>query len=204
MNKEDFDFAGFPKMGRLSREMIITEKLDGTNAQVLISENGKEIIAGSRTRWITPQDDNYGFAKWVEKNKNQLLQLGPGRHFGEWWGGGIQRKYGLSKDDKRFSLFNTTRWALHGTIPQEIPTLDPRVVRTQEVLPECVGLVPVLCKSVFDTVIIDEVLRNLHHHGSMAAPGFMKPEGIVVFHTAANVGFKKTLEHDGIPKSMIK
>jgi H+/gluconate symporter-like permease len=30
----------------------------------------------------------------------------------------------------------------------------------------------------------------------------MKPEGIVVFHTAGNVGFKKTLDNDGIPKSL--
>jgi hypothetical protein len=28
----------------------------------------------------------------------------------------------------------------------------------------------------------------------------MKPEGIVVFHVAGNVGFKKTLEKDDVPK----
>ena len=58
------DFKPFPKMARLSREIIITEKLDGTNAQVFITEDG-DLFAGSRTRWITPQDDNYGFARWV-------------------------------------------------------------------------------------------------------------------------------------------
>jgi hypothetical protein len=42
-------FAEFPKMARLSRECIITEKIDGTNAQILITEEG-EIYAGSRTR----------------------------------------------------------------------------------------------------------------------------------------------------------
>jgi len=31
----------------------------------------------------------------------------------------------------------------------------------------------------------------------------MKPEGIVVFHVAGNVGFKKTIEKDGLPKSKI-
>jgi hypothetical protein len=36
--------------------------------------------------------------------------------------------------------------------------------------------------------------------GSKAAPGFMKPEGIVVFHVAGNVGFKKTIEKDEEPK----
>jgi hypothetical protein len=41
-------------------------------------------------------------------------------------------------------------------------------------------------------------------HGSMAAPGFMKPEGVVVFHVAGNVGFKKTIEDDESPKSLAR
>ncbi|MES2133853.1 MAG: RNA ligase family protein [Bacteroidota bacterium] len=38
---ENLDFLEFPKMPRLSREVIITEKIDGTNAQLLITEAGK-------------------------------------------------------------------------------------------------------------------------------------------------------------------
>jgi hypothetical protein len=38
----------------------------------------------------------------------------------------------------------------------------------------------------------------------MAAEGFMDPEGIVVYHTAGNVGFKKTIENDDQPKSFIQ
>ena len=34
--------------------------------------------------------------------------------------------------------------------------------------------------------------------------GFMRPEGIVVFHVAGNVGFKKTIEKDDMPKSLIE
>lgn len=83
------EFQGFPKMARLSREVIISEKLDGTNAQILITEDG-EMLVGSQTRWITPEDDNYGFARWAEENRAELLcKLGHGRHFGEWWGQGI-------------------------------------------------------------------------------------------------------------------
>jgi hypothetical protein len=40
-------FEGFPKMARLSRDIIISEKIDGTNACVYISEpdsEGKMII----------------------------------------------------------------------------------------------------------------------------------------------------------------
>lgn len=198
----NLEFQGFPKMARLSREVIITEKLDGTNAQIFITEDGK-IKAGSRTRWITPEDDNYGFAKWVKENEEELLKLGPGRHFGEWWGGGVQRKYGLQKDDKRLSLFNVTRWALHGQEPQIIPNNNPDITIYQQSLPECVGLVPLLYRGIFDTNVIDMIIDDLKVHGSKAVKGFMKPEGIVVFHIAGNIGFKKTILNDEIPKSKI-
>ncbi len=200
---ENIEFREFPKMARLSRNMIITEKIDGTNGQIMITEEG-DLFIGSRNRWITPEDDNYGFARWVERNKEDVLKLGPGRHFGEWWGGGIQRNYGLSKDDKRFSLFNVQRWALYGTEPQRIETADPRIEKYQDVLPKCCGLVPILYKGLFDTSVALQVLEELKTYGSKAVEGFMKPEGIVVYHIAGNVGFKKTIEKDDVPKSKIK
>lgn len=176
------DFIDFPKMARFSREIIITEKIDGTNAQVCISDDGTEIRAGSRTRWITPQDDNYGFAGWVERNRDELLKLGPGRHFGEWWGQGIQRKYGMT--EKRFSLFNVSRWG------------------DDETRPACCHVVPTLWRGDFGTRAIDAALHVLVEFGSQAAPGFMSPEGVVIFHTAGNVGFKKTILKDELPKSL--
>jgi hypothetical protein len=50
---------------------------------------------------------------------------------------------------------------------------------------------------VFSTQSIDASLDSLASTGSIAAPGFMQPEGIVIFHTAASVLFKKTLGGDG-------
>jgi hypothetical protein len=196
-------FQEFPKIARLSREIIITEKIDGTNAQILITESGK-ILAGSRNRWITPQDDNFGFANWVKMNEANLLTLGVGRHFGEWWGSGIQRGYGLPKGEKRFSLFNVSRWCLFGHTPERIITADASIEKYQEMLPACCGLVPVLDRCIFDTARISETLDVLISNGSFAAPGFMNPEGIVVFHTAGNVGFKKTIKNDETPKSKLK
>ena len=175
------EFQGFPKIPRLSREMIISEKLDGTNAQIFITEDG-EMLAGSRTRWITPEDDNYGFAQWVKENRAELCKLGFGRHFGEWWGQGIQRNYGLK--EKRFSLFNVERWA------------------DDAVRPACCHVVPELYRGQFNTNIIELELDLLRTDGSKAAPGFLKPEGIIIFHTAANMGFKKTLDKDEQPKSI--
>lgn len=171
------DFVEFPKMARLSREIIVTEKIDGTNAQVHITDDG-EFYVGSRTRWITPEQDNFGFAAWAYANREELMQLGPGSHFGEWWGAGIQRRYGL--DHKRWSLFNTARWG--GSRPA------------------CCHVVPVLYAGPFDTFEIETVLQKLSFDGSAAAPGFMKPEGVVVYHTAGRVGFKKTIEKDEQPK----
>lgn len=179
------DFVAFDKMARLSRGCCITEKLDGTNAQVFIADDGETIKAGSRNRWITPADDNFGFAHWVEANRDDLLKLGPGRHFGEWWGSGIQRGYGLQKGEKRFSLFNTGRWS------------DP------ETRPACCHLVPVLYHGIFTDTAVEIALGMLRDNGSVAAPGFMDPEGVVVFHSASRTLFKKTIKNDSEPKSAV-
>ncbi|MBE3087885.1 MAG: hypothetical protein IMZ71_02050 [Chloroflexi bacterium] len=194
------EFVGFSKIARLSRDMIITEKIDGTNGCVFIGEDG-EFIVGSRTRWITPETDNHGFARWAYEHKDELVALGPGRHFGEWWGSGIQRGYGLPKGEKRFSLFNVTRWCLFGNEPQAFPTGDPRIVKVQDVLPACVGLVPVLYRGPFSLDRVDAALKELAAGGSFAVHGFMNPEGVVVFHVAGNVMFKKTILGDDAPKS---
>jgi hypothetical protein len=175
------EFVPFPKMPRLSRNCVITEKLDGTNAQVVISEDGLSIRAGSRNRWIDAENDNYGFAKWVERNRDDLLQLGPGRHFGEWWGLGIQRGYGL--DAKRFSLFNVGRWNVDN-------------------IPDCCEVVPTLYSGEFSTTTVEQILWALERGGSIAAPGFMDPEGVIVFHQSGGFGFKKTIKNDESPKGM--
>jgi len=201
MNTTKEPFTPFPKLARLQREVIISEKIDGTNAQIFITDDGR-MLTGSRTRWISPEDDNFGFARWARDNKDELMQLGPGHHFGEWWGRGIQRNYGL--DERRFSLFNVRRWCLHNEEPCQIPTDNPHIVKMQDVLPACCHLVPVLWQGLFASAWPELMLARLKSEGSQAAPGYMHPEGIVVFHVAGNVGFKMTLDNDGVPKSSLK
>ena len=180
----ELGFTPFPKIARLSRDCTISEKIDGTNASIFIG--GADIpdqeifLVGSRNRWITPEDDNYGFAKWAHKNKDELMKLGPGHHFGEWWGNGIQHGYGMK--EKRFYLFNTEKWA------------------GVETRPACCGVVPVLYEGLFDGAEIAKVLGNLREHGSVVAPGCMKPEGIMIWHHAARIYFKKTILKDESPK----
>lgn len=196
------EFTPFPKVPRLSREIVITEKIDGTNASIYLEEvdpllpqlgvalcafvphEGRlyKMLCGSRTRWITPQDDNHGFARWAVEHSSELVKLGPGHHFGEWWGSGIQRGYGLPSGDKRFSLFNVGRW---GGVP----------------LPSCVRVVPTLYVGDFDTKAVEDALWALESGGSHAVPGFMNPEGVMVYHRASNQLFKKTIHRDNEPKS---
>lgn len=167
------EFKEFQKIARLNREVVVTEKLDGTNALVFVGEDGA-VRAGSRSRWITPADDNYGFARWVADHAEELRALGPGYHYGEWWGQGIQRRYGL--DEKRFSLFNVARW------------LESR--------PACCHVVPVLARGIGVDSVAADCLALLRETGSRAAPGFDRPEGIVIWHEAAQQLFKVTLEKD--------
>jgi hypothetical protein len=196
------NFASFPKMARLSRPCVITEKIDGTNAQILILHESEvmpedsskpfislgeaRILAGSRSKWISTSDDNFGFARWVEENKETIVQLGYGRHYGEWWGAGIQRRYGMK--EKVFSLFNTGRWTMY----QEDAG--------KTVAPACCSVVPIIYEGMFDSIEVENALNTLRTYGSIAAPGFMNPEGVVVYHVAGNVAFKKTLEKDSEPK----
>lgn len=171
------EFVGFPKLARLNREMVVTEKIDGTNACVVVTDDG-EVHAQSRKRRITPEQDNFGFARWVAEHAEELRGLGPGRFFGEWWGLGIQRGYGL--DHKRFAPFNP----------------DTRDV------PDCCHTVPVLTRYAFDLGRVQDCIEDLRANGSAAAPGFKPAEGVVVYHTAARTMFKVTLEDDDVPKSL--
>lgn len=175
------EFKDFGKIPRLFREVIVTEKLDGTNACVVVEEDGT-VAAQSRNRIITPETDNYGFAKWVLAHAGQLRELGPGHHFGEWWGLGINRGYGL--EEKRFSLFNVSRWG------------DAR--------PACCGVVPVVYTGVGLDSCVRAALEELKLSGSRAVPGYPNPEGVVAFHTAGNLLFKATLDNDGVPKGKVK
>ena len=183
-------FEPFPKIPRLNRDCTITEKIDGTNAGIHIGNRatheiddhvtvvlGDMIIwVSSRTRWIKPQDDNYGFSSWVVKNADDLLKLGEGSHFGEWWGKGIQCGYGLT--ERKFSLFNTSLW---GDVKAR---------------PECCDVVPVLYEGPFSTLKTHEALHQLKTQGSKAVPGWARPEGIIVFHHAGGQYFKATCEKD--------
>lgn len=208
------EFQPWPKTARLNREIVITEKIDGTNAAVVIvplaeydigdndkvitNSGGYAVFAQSRTRFITPEDDNHGFAKWVQQNANELIRiLGAGTNFGEWWGSGIQRGYSLPKGEKRFSLFNVGRW---GTLATALDAQHTRPTNFESI--PGLHLVPELYRGRFSEYEIQMQLAALDINGSQAAPGFMNPEGIIVWHEAARTSFKVTIKNDDEPKAV--
>lgn len=265
LSNNGIEFQEWPKIGRLNRDIVITEKLDGTNAAIGIKLTGYTsdsigntipnyiVYAQSRNRIITPHDDNYGFAAWVEKNSALLAEhLGEGLHFGEWWGVSIARNYGLS--ERRFSLFNTAKWndtdagvaalaalRILGVSIYSVPVLytgpwtgllgykDAATgewldLSKQENWPEVLTQTPV-DRVRFNAFIegwveqgsgdeLNEEFKKLFpmnprprfapnfiaewlkREGSQAVPGFMNPEGVVVFHKATGTCFKVTLEGD--------
>lgn len=152
------EFKAWPKIPRGGEQerVIITEKIDGTNACIIIQEGA---IAGvqSRNRFIKVGDDNYGFASWVERNKKSLLGLGEGYHYGEWAGPGIQ-KNPLELERKTLFLFNTLKWNLQN--PNK---------------PEICETVPVLYDGPFSADTISNTMVSLKKKSPNA-------EGVVAFY----------------------
>ncbi|MDH6123847.1 MULTISPECIES: RNA ligase family protein [unclassified Kitasatospora] len=182
------DFVEWPKTPRLFREICITEKIDGTNAALHIVENPDlpgtySITAQSRKRIVTPDSDNYGFARWAHANASELIELlGPGLHFGEWWGRSIQRTYGTDK--RAFSLFNVDRHKDTKAV------IDGVYVQP----------VPVMYQGPFSDAPVRACLTFLKTHGSLAVPGFGDPEGICVWHSQSRKVYKVTLDNSDAGK----
>lgn len=201
------EFKAWPSIPRMSKERaIVTEKLDGSNSAVRIrpwnifedSANAVNTVevdgtlynlwAQSRKRFlgITKDTDNFGFGGWVFDNSEKLVKiLGPGDHYGEWWGSGIQRGYGLS--EKRFSLFNAPRW-MELIKPTEATTEIPNLYT-----------VPLLYSGQFYDLNVGELRQDLINNGSKVVPGF-KSEGMVVYLREVNASYKVLLENDDIHK----
>lgn len=122
----DVPHRKFPKIPRLENmTYLITEKLDGTNGVIFkhTDENGKYFLKfGSRNKWLTKYEDNFGFFKFCTENLDLILELPDGTHYGEFIGKGIQRGYNL--DYRRFYLFNTHEgWAHIDSLIRPVPLL---------------------------------------------------------------------------------
>lgn len=99
-----------PIMNRLAKMPTITfigtEKIHGGNLSIVIDQN-QCLTCQSRERIITPEDDCYGFAKFVEKNKERIINDFPHNTviYGEWAGKGIQNKVAVCELEKFWVIF---------------------------------------------------------------------------------------------------
>lgn len=167
------EFKSFPSVEHLDKlEMRITQKIHGTHAQISIYQDYDHlhVCVGSSNRWLVPDDDNFGFAKFVYDHIEDFRRLGVGTHCGEWAGPGINSGEGLT--ERTLFLFGH---------PDRYEGIE---------LPPRVTFVPQLYRGPVNSMIIDACMDNLRINGSRAVPGFMSPEGIVV--QIAGKRFKKT------------
>lgn len=205
--KED-TMGQFRKWGatpRWHKGLTITEKIDGTNACVVIYDG--QVKAQSRNRMITPDDDNAGFAKWVYENAGALTDtLGYGYHYGEWFGPGIQ-KNPLGVESKRFALFGATKYTEgNGYELNKVDGLET---------------VPLLFHGQADAWTIPHLLEKLNIYGSKVEgaktetvevfpgpdgvyPVAAKAEGVIVYHKETQQKYKILLEGDAFHKWEVK
>jgi len=112
-----------------------TVKLHGTNAGIgHTKEDG--LWVQSRTNIITLENDNYGFARYVEDKKQTFLDLiervrnvnsnlKPNDAviiFGEWAGGSIQKGVGITNLEKSLFVFDVKIVPEDGTDPYHLPS----------------------------------------------------------------------------------
>ena len=110
-----------------------TVKLHGTNAAVGITKDGS-LFCQSRSRIITPEDDNFGFANFVKHNEGYFLNLlgyicakaevESCIVYGEWCGANIQKGVALSDLDKMFVAFYAEGYDNEVSIPLDIQYVD--------------------------------------------------------------------------------
>lgn len=198
------EFRSWGKTPRLFRDVVITEKIDGTNCAVIIEQvsntSDREGVlvfqevggalyavgAQSKNRLIYPgkTTDNYNFAQWVQENAEQLVEaFGPGHHFGEWWGKGIQNRYDV--DYRTFSLFNTAKHAdlfFHTNLLNDVDVT--------------VESVPILFEGEFSEEAVQRVAREMLKNGSFAVPHAANPEGICIYHTQSKQVYKYTFDNN--------
>jgi len=166
----DVEFKAWPKIYRDSPfNVTITEKINGTNSCIIIDE-GKIVGVQSRKRFITPEDDNYGFAGWVQRNNDELETLGDGYHYGEWAGLGIQSNE-LNLPEKQLFLFNTFRWNA------ENPNL-----------PSCCKVVPILFQGLILPDTISDMLQEMDKATDVIH------EGVIVYYHAMRSYSKHTIK----------
>lgn len=196
--KVDDRFEAWPKTKHLDKvlgSVMVTEKIDGTNACIVFDGDG-EMFVQSRNRIITPAQDNAGFAVWAYRNQEELFHiLGQGRHYGEWWGQHIQRRYDMKHNV--FSVFNVNRF--YKTGPDGLDSASTRAASTS--LDGYVTAVPQVYYGEYGTEEMWDAIAPLRGGVSLAAAmqgvEFKDPEGVCFYFREFDKVAKLVFAHPG-------
>ncbi len=195
-------FAGCPEDSAVDPTILCAIGVMSTFSPETGYSESWVLRAGSRNRWLTRAADNYGFAKWVQENDRELMMLGEGMHYGEWFGSGIQHGYGLPNGDKRFALFNTGRWVYMSAGVYDKNSVDhtktPVVVNGLTVVPQ---LYYGPARDAGGNCMIEQTAKRLQFGGSEAVRGYDNPEGVMVYFEAMKQYAK--VPFDPSPKGQI-
>ena len=147
-------------------------KIDGTNASVWYDERGLHF--GSRSREITPDDDNQGFAAWASQSdalKEYFNRFGHHRLYGEWLVPHTLKGY---REDawRRFYVFDVTvgEGDDHEYLPYD---------RYQPLVEQC-GIDYVTLMAVCENATLDQFIRALDANTFLMQDGKGAGEGVVL------------------------
>lgn len=224
------NYPKYPKTPRLygGGRITITEKIDGTNGLIYVGkphdgnavgsvgvpvmgfDDGTRVVsAGSRSRWITPDDDNYGFAKWVWDNAARLADaLGHGYHYGEWFGHKIGRGYGR-QNTREFALFATDH-ELGREVPglRHVPVIADDTVSLDAYGGKTFDRLQCLSASYYPDPVLEYLIGDAAYEFSSGPNAYpestLNPntpaEGLILLHHNSGQRFKIMFENDTIPK----
>lgn len=112
-----WNYYGVDHSARPKKKFCGTAKLHGTNAGIRLLGAGKKAIGLARSREVTVNNDNCGFAMFLESVPQEVFDSlymdlvyedprgRPLTVFGEWCGSGVQGGVALSQVKKHFVIF---------------------------------------------------------------------------------------------------
>jgi len=182
--REELKYPSFPSIERIENiRCFINEKIDGTNGMIEITKDALRF--GSRNTYLSSKEDNHGFYKFCKEYITYpvsdiiIRRLYPNnpptypvRIYGEWFGKGIQRTYGLKA--RYFMPFN----------PYHADALTycgvPYIVYPAE-----------LYSGKFSVSQLELCMDDLKLRGSKVIEDYMNPEGVVIYFPKYNFSLKR-------------
>lgn len=223
------DFQAPRKIARYNREVTVTEKIDGTNAAVVIQrrDGGVPGALMDADGFLYSADSNGNEAlpgavldEFVISAQSRRRVIAPGKShdnhgFAGWVRTNAQKLVDVLGEGTHFGEWYGRRIQRGYDVPEELGHGGRyfalfnvgRWGEHQAQLEAAVeGLTVVPTLDTYDTLAVQPwlnfLMRRLKNYGSRAtgAEGYPDPEGVVLFHTHSYGLYKVTFEHDDVGK----